>query len=75
MKTANYDIVSIDSDRVVIRDLGPWDTCPTVTNDAEGVVRRLVSEGVLGSRRLFYIDSDGREDEIIVQDGKFMGFG
>lgn len=60
---------------LVIRDVGPWDHHPTVTNDAEYVVSELVERGMLpGGRRLFYYDSDGNLDEIVVRDGKFAGF-
>lgn len=59
-------------DRLVIRDLGPWDRHPTVTNDAESVVREL--EPILSGRRLFYYDSTGQLDELVIRDGHFAGF-
>ena len=60
---------------LVIRDVGPWDRHPTVTNDAEAVVEELVSAGCLPpGRRLLYIDSEGRKDELLVEDGRFAGF-
>lgn len=60
---------------LVIRDVGPWDKYRTVTNDAEFVVEDLVRRGYLPrGRRLLYFDSDGRLDEIVVEDGRFFCF-
>lgn len=59
-------------DYIVIRDLGPWDRYTTVTNDAENVVAELAPE--LKGRRLYYFDSDGRLDQIVIKDGRFAGF-
>ena len=78
-REANYIIIGNDrhypETPLVIKDVGPWDQHPTVTNDAENVVRNLVAEGHLPEgRRLFYFDSDGRLDEILVKDGQFVGF-
>lgn len=75
MQRARFEIVESSSQKLVIRDLGPWDQHPTVTNDAEGVVERLVAVfGRLGGRQLFYFDSLGDLDEIVIRDGKFAGF-
>lgn len=72
---ARYEKVSAEAARLVIRDLGPWDIHPTVTNDAENVVAELAEEGMLwDGRRLFYYDSEGRLDELLVRDGRFAGF-
>ncbi len=74
-RTANYAIVVKAPDQITIRDVGPWDKYPTVTNDVENVVRELAAEGHLhNGRRLFYYDSDGVLDEILVKDGVFVGF-
>ncbi len=74
-RKANYFIVTSDRNQVIIQDVGPWDQCPTVTNDAENVVRELAAEGHLSNgRRLFYYDSEGQLDEILVKDGVFVGF-
>lgn len=72
---ANYAVVEDTPKRFVIKDLGPWDAYPTITNDAEGVVKRVYP--MLEGRRLFYYDSEGNLGEIIVdQDfGRFLGFG
>jgi hypothetical protein len=62
---------------LVIRDVGPWDKYRTVTYDAEFVVEDLVRRGYLPAvghqgRRLLYFDSNGRLDEIVVEDGRFF---
>jgi len=77
MRSANFTIVHREStpDRLVIRDEGPWDRHPTVTNDAENVVASLVADGYLPpGRKLLYYDSDGRLDQLLVRDGRFAGF-
>lgn len=62
--------------RIVIMDIGPWDQCPTVTNDAAHVVRicdlwwRLSTD-----TRLYYYDSMGYLDELLHDGaGNFTGF-
>ena len=75
--TARYEIVKEKSIEPIlyIRDLGPWDKYPTVTNAAEGVVKALVTQGLLPEgRRLWYYDSENELDEILIKDGKFAGF-
>jgi hypothetical protein len=72
---ANYRIVRKDRGQVIIEDIGPWDEHTSVTNDAENVVRELTAAGFIDDgRRLFYYDSEGRLDEILVKDGIFIGF-
>ena len=74
-RKANYIIVAVGPDRVVIRDVGPWDKYLSVTNDAENVVLDLAGQNLLQpGRRLFYYDSDGRMDEMLIKDGVFLGF-
>lgn len=72
MRTANYRIVESLPDCMVIRDVGPWDQHPTVTNDAEQVVSSLAFQ--LADRRLYYFDSEGELGELKVKGGKFVGF-
>ncbi len=74
---ARFVIVAQDStpERLVIRDVGPWSEHPTVTNDAEAVVRELVEGGMLGAgRELLYYDSEGTLDQLLVKHGQFAGF-
>lgn len=74
MRTANYRVEYEDETSVTIRDLGPWDEHPTVTNDAERVVRDLHGMG-LQCRRLYYYDSGGQLDELLHDGhGEFLGF-
>jgi hypothetical protein len=76
MREAQFEVTSNrPGEPLYIRDLGPWDKYPTVTNDAENVVRRLQGMGLLPKgRRLYYYDSEGILDEILVKDGTFAGF-
>lgn len=64
---------AVADDPLVIRDVGV--ECMSVTNDAEAVVEDLAAKGLLPpGRRLFYYDSDGQLDELLVKDGRFAGF-
>lgn len=65
MRRSNYEIVLQDMERMVLRDIGPWDHFLTITNDAENVVAEL--RGTLRGRRLFYYDSEGELTEIEVR--------
>lgn len=69
---ANFEIELYFPDRVVLRDVGPWDRHLTITNDAESVVADIAP--ILRGRRLFYYDSDGELGILRVVDGKFAGF-
>jgi hypothetical protein len=73
-KKANWVTIEIDNAFVLIRDIGPWDTHLSVTNDAENVVKEVVATGYLGDRKLFYVDSDGRTDRLLVKNGEFDGY-
>lgn len=70
---ANWDVVEDTPSHITIEDVGPWSICKTITNDVEYVVGKLAPD--LNGRRLLYIDSDGRNDEIVVTpEGNFGGF-
>lgn len=70
---ANFSVVRATAQSITIRDEGPWnEKHPTVTNDAEWVVDQVAE--YLNGRRLYYFDSDGRLDEIVVAGGKFHAF-
>lgn len=58
MRSANWKVVSDTNKTFIIQDVGPWTNYPTITNDAEEVVRQI-APGLRG-RRLFYFDSEGR---------------
>lgn len=64
---AQFKIIDATDQSVLIRDIGPWDQCFTVTNDVDNVVDRLLP--ILGGRRLFYFDSEGELGEIVVENG------
>lgn len=72
MSEPKYVIVKDSPDLLVIRDVGPWDKHPTVTNAVEIVVQQLADR--LNGRRLQYYDSEDERDEIIVEHGRFAGF-
>ncbi len=77
MRHAEYVVDEVTDERVVITDTGYLSNHPTVTNDAENVVERLVAAGqVIPGRRLFYYDSQGALDELLVSwpNGRFAGF-
>lgn len=66
-----------DLTKVTIRDLGGADY-PSVTNDAERVIRHLHEVGIVRRQhiRVLYYDSDGRLDELLHDgNGLFVGFG
>jgi len=73
MREPRFEVLSETKDCVLIRDIGPWDKHPTVTNAAERVVELLAP--MLRGRRLEYYDSGGYRDQLLVKDGKFAGFG
>lgn len=70
--SANFKIVEDTPEHLIIRDIGPWNRHPTVTNDAENVVKSLVP--ILNGRKLLYFDSEGELDELVVVGSKFAGF-
>lgn len=69
---ANYSIEETGPECIVLRDEGPWDRFPTITNDAEWVVEQLAPQ--LRGRRLFYFDSAGELGELLIEAGRFAGF-
>ena len=73
MRVANYAVEKTCDKYILIRDLGPWDQFPSITNSAEEVVEQLAC--TLLGRRLFYIDTEGELTELVVEDGKFKCFG
>jgi hypothetical protein len=76
---AQYSIVAETNDSITIKDIGHKYNCPTVTNDAQWVVRDMYLRRSLGipirPARLFYYDSEGRLDELLHDGyGNFTGF-
>lgn len=61
--------------RVVLRDVGPHDCYPTITNDAEAVFAQLVAEErVRADTSLLYYDSAGELTRIVHDGERFLGF-
>lgn len=73
MKRADFEVIRVSDDSIYIVDLDLGNV--SVTNDVENVVKSI-SEAFdgIGKRRLFYQDSMGRVDEILVKDERFAGF-
>lgn len=64
----------VTPEAMMISDVGDG-SCPTITNDAEAVVKYLRGCRLLkADMRLVYIDSDGQEDEILFDADGFKGF-
>lgn len=59
----NFAILANDSDRVLLKDIGPWDQHPTITNGMWQVLDDLAS--FLKGRRLEYLDSEGMLIEVL----------
>jgi len=78
-KHANYRILNPkaeNEDPLLIEDIGPWDSFPTITNAAEFVVADLHRYGYLPiGRRLYCIDSEGKISELLIVGGLFYSFG
>lgn len=71
-----FEIVQ-DQPLLIIRDVGPWNMYPTVTNDIENVVKQLVKRKFLptkGYKSFAYYDSDDKMTGVIVHDGEFAQF-
>ena len=64
-------ILFSDDQMLVVKDRG-LDTQLTITNGAEEFIRDIAP--TLESRRLFYYDTNGVLDELIVKDGSFYDF-
>lgn len=71
-RSARFGIVCVTDKAMYIKDYGPWDEHPTITNDAENVVKLVYRQ--LEGRRLLYFDSEGELAELKIKDGKFSGF-
>lgn len=72
MSRANYRVVSDTPTYLILEDLGPWNKYMTITNAAEEVVKEMLPQ--LGTRRLYYNDSEGELTELIITGGAFAGF-
>lgn len=74
-RSARFRIERVSDRQIVISDIGHAEGRRSVTNDAADVVAKLRRQCLLpDGRRLYYFDSDGSFDEIVVRDGKFVEF-
>lgn len=72
---AKISIVESNDKILLIRDLGPWDVFPTITNDAEAVIEHLFLNSLLNTnQRLIYIDSEPGYCELKFDSNGFTGF-
>ena len=75
MNHASFMITKTGANFVLIKDMGPWSGRPTITNDAEWVVEHLQAKGALSiHQRLFYLDSEGQEAELVFGPDGFIRF-
>lgn len=75
MNLPNYEIVADSSQSLILRDVGPWDRHPTITNGINQLLPVLIQRGILNNdKRLFYYDSEGDFGELLHRDGEFLGF-
>ena len=73
---AKYTLVEANDKYVLIEDCSS-DQYPSmsITNDAESVVEDLFEKHLVGqTTRIFYIDTDGRVDELLHAYRRFDGF-
>jgi hypothetical protein len=73
MKAA-IEVIAVTDSYVLIKDECEKRNTMSITNDAEGVVAYIAGQFDLSKRRLFYIDTEGLTDELLVRDSTFAGF-
>jgi len=76
-RNADFDFVDIADNYILINDIGNHKEVMSITNDPESVLQRLTgaAEDILKGRRLFYIDTNGRVDELLYNEsGKFVTY-
>ncbi len=71
---ASYLVTEYADERIVLKDVGPWDQYMTITNAPETTIEELTRQYGIGTRRVFYYDSEGELTELLVKDGRFAGF-
>ncbi len=70
---SSFEIVHVSDTMILIKDLSIG---RSVTNDAMNVVACLnkIIPGGIRARAVYYQDSDGRFDRIVIKNGVFDGF-
>jgi len=71
-KMEGYYVSNVTDTSLTITDIGPWDKFPTVTNRIEEVVEEL--KDLLEGKKLYVIDSEGKKDRVLIENGKFAGW-
>lgn len=71
-KMKGYRITNVTDTSLTITDIGPWDKFPTVTNRIEEVIDEL--KDLLEGKRLYIVDSEGKKDRVLIENGKFAGW-
>lgn len=75
---ARYDLISTTPEHILIDDVGGragGGNFITVTNAAEWVVEDLFDRGLIeAGQRLYYRDTRGEIDEILIRNRRFVGF-
>jgi hypothetical protein len=71
-RNANYVTHNETDDYIVLEDIGPWDRYPTITNAPEATCEAMLAR--LSGRKLYYIDTDGNIDQLLIHDNRFAGF-
>lgn len=75
MLRAHFEVIKHTNNYILIEDLANTSGTMTVTNDAEEVISRLIDSGYVNySTRVFYIDTEGRVDELEHNGKEFIGF-
>ena len=75
MIRSNFSILEFTDDRILLKDLGPWNRYRTITNDAENVIEHLHKTNRCGKRRVIYKDSGEDLTELLHDgNGNFLGF-
>ena len=70
---ADYTVIDIKKNYILIKD-NDGRNCKSVTNDAEWVVSELHKQFDVSSKRIFYVDTERRIDELAHENGVFKGF-
>ena len=71
---SNFDVILVTDSYVLIEDNANKTQTMSVTNDAENVVEFLIENNILKDQKLFYVDTDGRVDQLVYENGEFKNF-
>lgn len=81
MRTApSFRITGGCSGYLILRDIGPWNQFPTITNEVEFVLKHIRDNYANDHannnkpKRVFYIDSEGQLNEIVHNHYTFVKF-